>query len=48
LRFPMGSPFGASMDPSMHLRVLRDALSLIDTAKIPGEIVALPYDWIKT
>jgi D-proline reductase (dithiol) PrdB len=48
LRFPMGSPFGPSMDPSMHLRVLRDALSLIDTAKIPGEIVALPYDWIKT
>jgi D-proline reductase (dithiol) PrdB len=48
LRFPMGSPFGASMDASMQLRVLRDALSLFETAKAPGEIVHLPYDWIKT
>jgi D-proline reductase (dithiol) PrdB len=48
LRFPLGSPFGASMDAPMQLRVLRDALSLIDTVKTPGEIVPLPYDWIKT
>jgi D-proline reductase (dithiol) PrdB len=48
LRFPMGSPFGSSMDTSMHLRVLRDALSLIESAKTPGDIVRLPYDWIKT
>jgi D-proline reductase (dithiol) PrdB len=48
LRFPMGSPFGASMDTAMQLRVLRDALSLIDTVKTPGGIVYLPYDWIKT
>ncbi|MBN1568150.1 MAG: hypothetical protein JXA73_09900 [Acidobacteria bacterium] len=48
LRFPMGSPFGASMDAAMHLRVLRDALSLIESAKVPGEVAALPYDWIKT
>ena len=48
LRFPMGCPFGASMDASMQLRVLRDALSLLETAKAPGEIVRLPYDWIKT
>jgi D-proline reductase (dithiol) PrdB len=48
LRFPMGSPFGASMDTAMQLRVLRDALSLLETAKVPGEIVRLPYDWIKT
>jgi D-proline reductase (dithiol) PrdB len=45
LRFPMGSPFGASMDASMQLRVLRDALTLIDTVKTPGEIVHLPYNW---
>jgi D-proline reductase (dithiol) PrdB len=48
LRFPMGSPFGAPMDAPMQLRVLRDALSLIDSRKVPGEIVKLPYDWIKT
>jgi D-proline reductase (dithiol) PrdB len=47
LRFPMGSPFGASMDAPMQLRVLRDALSLIESVKVPGEIVKLPYDWIK-
>jgi D-proline reductase (dithiol) PrdB len=48
LRFPLGSPFGASLDAPMQLRVLRDALSLIDAVKTPGEIVCLPYDWIKT
>jgi len=45
LRFPLGSPFGASMDTAMQLRVLRDALSLIETKKTPGEIVHLPYEW---
>ena len=45
LRFPLGSPFGASMDTPMQLRVLRDALSLIDTVKTPGEVVSLPYEW---
>lgn len=45
LRFPLGSPFGASMDTSMQLRVLRDALSLIDTVKTPGQVVSLPYEW---
>jgi hypothetical protein len=33
------------MDASMQLRVLRDALTLIDTVKTPGEIVHLPYNW---
>ncbi len=47
LRFPLGSPFGAAMDTSMHLRVLRDALSLLDTVHTPGTIVRLPYDWVK-
>jgi D-proline reductase (dithiol) PrdB len=47
LRFPMGSPFGSSMDAPMQSRVLRDALRLIETARTPGEIVNLPYDWIK-
>ena len=47
LRFPLGNPFGASLDAAMQLRILRDALSLIDTAKKPGEVVHLPYDWIK-
>lgn len=47
LRFPLGNPFGSSMDGSMQSRVLRDALALIETVQTPGEIVNLPYDWIK-
>lgn len=47
LRFPMGSPFGASMDTSMQTRILKDALSLIETVKTPGEIISLPYNWIQ-
>jgi D-proline reductase (dithiol) PrdB len=48
LRFPLGSPFGAAMDAPMQLRVLRDALSLVDAAKAPGDVIHLPYDWVKT
>jgi D-proline reductase (dithiol) PrdB len=47
LRFPMGSPFGVSMDAPMQLRILRDALSLIESAAPPGKIVHLPYEWVK-
>ncbi len=48
LRFPMGNPFGSSMDASMQSRVLRDALSLLHAVQAPGEIVHLPYEWVKT
>ncbi len=47
LRFPLGNPFGASLDRPMQSRVLRDALGLIHSVKTPGEIITLPYDWIK-
>jgi len=47
LRFPLGNPFGAAMDTPMHSRVLKDALALIDSARAPGEVVDLPYDWIR-
>lgn len=47
LRFPIGNPFGASMDNSMHMRILKEALSLIETARKPGEVVPLPYEWAK-
>lgn len=48
VRFPLGSPFGASMDAPMQLRILRDALARIDAAMDPGEVVLLPYEWVKT
>ncbi len=47
LRFPLGNPFGSSMDAPMQTRILRDALNLIDSVKTPGELVSLPYDWVK-
>ena len=47
LGFPLGNPFGAPMDATMQSRVLRDALSLLPEAQTPGEIVRLPYDWVK-
>ncbi len=47
LRFPLGNPFGAAMDTPMHSRILKDALTLLDTVQTPGEIVDLPYEWIK-
>ncbi len=47
LRFPLGNPFGSSMDATMQSRVLRDALSLVHRVQAPGEVVNLPYDWIK-
>jgi D-proline reductase (dithiol) PrdB len=48
LRFPLGNPFGAPLDNATQSRILRDALSLLETARGPGEILKLPYDWIKT
>jgi len=48
LRFPLGNPFGSSMDGTMQSRILRDALSQIHTIQAPGEVVNLPYDWVKT
>ncbi|HYK88634.1 MAG TPA: glycine/sarcosine/betaine reductase selenoprotein B family protein [Acidobacteriota bacterium] len=47
LRFPLGNPFGSSMDASMQSRVLRDSLTMVDDVQTPGEIKCLPYDWIK-
>ncbi len=47
VRFPLGNPFGSSMDAPMQARILRDALSLLDSVRTPGELVPLPYDWVK-
>jgi hypothetical protein len=35
------------MDGAMQSRVLRDGLSLLPRVQTPGEIVRLPYDWVK-
>lgn len=48
VRFPLGNPFGASMDHTMQSRILRDALALLYAVEAPGEIEVLPYEWIKS
>ena len=47
LRFPLGNPFGAAMDSSMQARILRDTLDLFHRLEKPGEVVALPYYWVR-
>jgi D-proline reductase (dithiol) PrdB len=47
LRFPLGNPFGAPMDAPMQARILKDALLLLDAIQTPGDVVTLPYEWIK-
>lgn len=47
LRFPLGNPFGAPMDAPMQARILKDTLLLLDSVQTPGEVVTLPYEWIK-
>jgi len=48
LRFPLGNPFGAALDSATQSRILRDCLSLLESAARPGEIVRLPYAWVTT
>lgn len=48
LRFPLGNPFGAALDSATQSRVLRDCLSLLESATEPGGIVRLPYEWVTT
>ncbi len=45
VNFPMGNPFGRPFDKVMQRRILMDALNQAVTAKKPGELVDLPYDW---
>jgi len=45
LRFPFGRPFGAPGNPDQQRVVLEDALTLLSSAREPGEIRAAPYRW---
>jgi D-proline reductase (dithiol) PrdB len=48
LRFPLGNPFGASLDNATQARILRDALQMLEASSAPGEVAHLPYDWNRT
>jgi hypothetical protein len=45
LRFPFGRPFGAPGNPEQQRVVLEDALIMLSSARMPGEIRNLPYRW---
>jgi D-proline reductase (dithiol) PrdB len=45
LDFPLGRTCGKPDDVNLQTRILKDALSVLTTAKIPGELVDLPYKW---
>ena len=45
LRFPFGRPFGAPSKPNQQRVVLEDALTLLGSAREPGEIRTAPYRW---
>ena len=44
LRFPFGRPFGAPGNPDQQRVVLEDALTMLSSARQPGEIRAIPYN----
>ncbi len=46
VRFPFGHTFGPTADDIMQMRILKDALQVLETATTPGEVVPLPYQWV--
>jgi len=45
LDFPLGRQCGKPGDVDLQTKILKDALSLLVSATVPGEIVDLPYEW---
>ncbi|UCE55536.1 MAG: hypothetical protein JSV31_08855 [Desulfobacterales bacterium] len=45
INFPLGRPCGKANDPELQTQILKDTLSYLAEAKIPGEIADLPYEW---
>ena len=43
LRFPFGRPFGAPGNPEQQRVVLEDALTMLSSAREPGEVPTMPY-----
>jgi D-proline reductase (dithiol) PrdB len=48
VRFPYGAPFGDPRNEWLQTRVLREALSLLETATAPKTIVPSAYRWRQT
>jgi hypothetical protein len=45
INFPLGRQCGRPHDVDLQTRILRDALSVLVTARDPGNIVDLQYEW---
>jgi D-proline reductase (dithiol) PrdB len=45
LDFPLGRQCGKAQDVDLQTRILKDTLNVLATAKVPGEVVDLPYHW---
>ena len=43
--FPTGHNFGKPHDEALQTRILKDTLSVLETASSSGEVVDLPYEW---
>lgn len=45
VNFPMGNPFGKPFDKELQRKILLDALRALESLKVGGEIIDLPYEW---
>lgn len=45
LNFPLGNQVGPPGEPELQREILRSTLEVLVSAKRPGEIVQLPYEW---
>ena len=45
VEFPFGHPLGRPGDREMQMRVIREALSLLEEAKEPGAVRELEVEW---
>lgn len=45
INFPLGRQCGKPHDTELQKKILRNALNVLKTAKEPGEIANLPFEW---
>lgn len=43
--FPLGHNCGKPFDADLQTRILKDTLNILVSAKIPGDVFDLPYEW---
>ena len=48
VNFPMGNPFGQPFDKHQQRTILLDALRALESIKVGGAMIDLPYQWPAT